>query len=172
MSNRAKSQPCGRPSGRKRSQNTRPPIAEMAERQKQKFELRRLATLRLRSCVANERPFLVDDLAYRLSDVMAMAGSPPAEERGTLLFAEPESIDPGAAQPKRKAAFGVDFDDECVRQDVANRDGIDIRSIRSLPLALQPLPIIVQIPRNRQFHLKVARRSCAPAQNWHAAAMP
>ncbi len=117
---RAKSQPHRRPNGRKRPQHARTSGAEMAQRQKQKFEFGRFTGPRARG-MGQERPFLVDDLANRLSNVATMLGFPPAQELAALLFGEPERVDTSAAEPKRKATAGVNFDDENVRQHMANR---------------------------------------------------
>ncbi len=149
---RAKSQPHRRPKGRKRPQRARTPGAEMAQRQNQKFEFSRFPGPRARG-MRQERRFLVDDLANRRSNVVTMLGCPPAQELAALLFGEPERVDTSAAEPKRKATAGVNFDDENVRQHVANRYGIDVRSIGRRPFALQSIPIVVKFPGNRQSHL-------------------
>lgn len=152
MLDRAKSQPHRRPNGRERPEKARPPGAEMAQRQNQKFEFNLFAGPRARG-MRQERRFLVDDPANHLSNVETMLASPPAQELAALLFGEPKRIDTCAAEPKRKATVGIHFDDENVRQHMANGYGIDVCSIRRRPFALQSIPIVVKFPRNRQSHL-------------------
>ena len=139
----------------------------MTQRQKQKFEFRRIA---VRRCPGSrdKRRLGVDDPANRLSRLLLPLRSPPSKEGASLLLALPEGVNPSATETERKSAFRVHFDDEDVGQNVANRDGIDFRSIRRRPFSLQSPPIVVKIPGDPAISFRSARRSRAPAQDWDA----
>ncbi|TXT43454.1 MAG: hypothetical protein FD139_2939 [Methylocystaceae bacterium] len=107
----------------------------MTQRQKQKLEFRRIAVRRGPGS-RDKRRLSVDDPANRLSRLLPPLRSPPSKEGASLLLALPEGVNPSAAETERKSAFRVHFDDEDVGQNVANRDGIDFRSIRRRPFSL------------------------------------
>lgn len=135
--------------GRKRPHYARTALAEMTQRQKQKFEFRGA-----QRCpgVRDKRRLGVDDPANRLSRRLLPLRSPPSQEEASLLLVLPQGVNPSATETERKSALRVHFDDEYVGQNVKNRDGIDLRSIRRRPFSLQSPPIVVKISGDRQSH--------------------
>ena len=137
--------------GRKRPQYARTALAEMTQRQKQKFELRHIPVRRCPD-LRDKRLLGVDDPANRLSHRLLPLRSPPPKEVASFLLALPKGVNPSATETERKSALQVHFDDEYVGQNVTNRDGIDLRSIRRRPFSLQSPPIVVKIPGDWQSH--------------------
>ena len=125
----------------------------MTQRQKQKFEFRRIAGAVRASGRARQAAFQ-SSMTRRIASATASCRCAlhQSKEEASLLLALPEGVHPRAAETERKSAFRVHFDDEYVGQNVANCDGIDLRSIRRRPFSLQSPPIVVKIPGDRQSH--------------------
>ena len=139
----------------------------MAQRQQQQFQIQitiEFREVRSASAVVDARRACesagdgrrrsVDDRQQRGRDIAAIFRAPEIEEGFALLIGQPERVHPRAAQPDRKDAGRLDFDNKAVRQHMPNRGGVYIASVRSRARAAQPQGGPVPNPRFAKWNLK------------------
>ena len=130
----------------------------MAQRQQQQFQVQiaiEFGDIRSASAIVDawpacesagdDRRCSVNDRQQRGRDIAAIFRAPKIEEGFALLIGQPERVHPRAAQPDRKDAGRLDFDNEAVRQHMPNRGGVYIASIGSRARAAQPIPVGVKV---------------------------
>jgi hypothetical protein len=116
-------------------------LAVMAQRQQQKLHVHGAPALGSCRDSGDHRVRAIENAQDQRHDVTPLFLGPKLEERTAFLLGQPERVEPRPGEADRKHAVRVDFDEERISKDVADRRRIDLGPLRRGSAFAQPVPI-------------------------------
>ena len=99
-----------------------------------------------------ERLRLVGERDDDLGDLGAVGLAPQIEERLAAQLAQEQGVGAGADDPQRESGRRVEFENERVGENAADRARIDVVALRRAARAAQRVPIGEQFPARGELH--------------------
>lgn len=123
------------------AEHARMRLAVMAQRQQQKLHVHGAPALGSCRNSGDHRVRAIENAQDQRHDVTPLFLGPKLEERTAFLLGQPERVEPRPGEADRKHAVRVDFEEERISKDVADRRRIDLGPLRRGSAFAQPVPI-------------------------------